>query len=304
MNKFAVAIFGPTGVGKSSIALELAKENGEIISVDSMQVYKFMDIGTAKPSKEDQELVKHHLIDVICPDVQFSAGEFKRQAQELIQQIFKNNKTPFLVGGTGLYFSSLVRGMIDIPKIDDKVKKNIILKWDKIGQQRMYDSLKRLDYDYSKIIHPNDKQRTLRALEVIIGTGKKYSSFLNKNNKKEDFNYILIGINVERKSLYEIINNRVDQMIENGLVDEVKGLLKKGYSRNNPGLKAIGYKEIIDYLDGKNSLEEAVLSVKKNSRRYAKRQLTWFRNISDVNWFENNDIKGIKEFLNSKINIL
>ncbi len=302
MNGFAVVIFGPTGVGKSLIALDLARDNGEIISVDSMQVYKYMDIGTAKPDKEEQKIIKHHLIDIITPDIQFNAGDFKREAQKLIPEILKRNKIPYLVGGTGLYFSALIRGLIDIPKIDLEIKKKIILKWEKIGQQKMYKLLERLDNKYAGMIHPNDKQRTLRALEVIIGTGNKYSCYLKKENKKKDINYILIGINIERKELYNIINNRVDKMIKNGLVSEVKSLKKMGYKKNDPGIKAIGYKEIFEYLENNISLEEATLIIKRNSRRYAKRQLTWFRKLDNVFWVKNNDINLIKDYINTKIN--
>lgn len=302
MRDFAIAIFGPTGVGKSMMAMELAKDIGEIISVDSMQVYKYMNIGTAKPCKNEQNIIKHHLIDIITPDIQFNAGDFQREAQKLIPEIIKRNKIPFLVGGTGLYFTSLIRGLIEIPKIDKRIKNNIITKWDNIGQKRMYKILKRLDNEYSKNIHPNDKQRTLRALEVIIGTGKKYSYYLQKKNIKNDINYILIGISIDRKELYDIINNRVDKMIEDGLVGEVENLLKMDYKKNDPGIKAIGYKEIIEYIENKISLEEAISNIKKNSRRYAKRQLTWFKKLNNVFWVKNIDIDLIKNYINNKIN--
>lgn len=304
MKNFAVAIFGPTGIGKSSIALKLAKENGEIISVDSMQVYKYMNVGTAKPGKNELKLVKHHLIDFVTPDIQFTAGDFKRQAQLIIEQILNRKKVPYLVGGTGLYFTALMRGMIDIPKIKNDIKDFIILKWNKIGQERMYKILSKLDCDYSKIIHPNDKQRTLRALEVILGTGKKFSEYISKKNQKIDINFISVGINIEREILYRIINNRVDKMIKDGFIEEVKDLLNKGYNKNDPGMKAIGYKELVEYIEGRKNLEETIQDIKRNSRRYAKRQLTWFKKIDNVYWFKNDEINEIKNYVENQIDNL
>ena len=301
MKDFAVAIFGPTGVGKTTLAVEIADSIGEIISVDSMQVYRFMDVGTAKPVLQDLQKVKHHLIDILTPDEQFTAGEFKRKAEELIDKISSNNKIPFLVGGTGLYFTSLIRGMINMPKVDQIIKKQLISKSGKIGQSRLYEILKRLDPDYAIQIHPNDNQRTLRALEIILGTKQKFSFFQKLENKKTGFKFLNVGIKLERSKLYEIINSRVDGMIENGLVDEVKKLLKMGYNKDNPGMKAIGYKEIIDFLENKISLEKAIDEIKKNSRHYAKRQFTWFNALKDVSWFDAAEKSKIKEFIFNRI---
>ncbi|MCK4796767.1 MAG: tRNA (adenosine(37)-N6)-dimethylallyltransferase MiaA [Spirochaetes bacterium] len=301
MINFAVAIFGPTGVGKTSLALELAKEKGEIISVDSMQVYKYMNIGTAKPSSEEIKEVRHHFIDIITPDIQFSVGDFKRRAQRLIPLIIKRKKIPFLVGGTGLYFSSLMSGMVDIPEINKSVKEYLILKCKKIGQSRMFSILERIDYKYSTRIHPNDTQRTLRALEIFFGTGKRFSDYLCQKNYKKDFKYITIGININRLKLYNAINNRVDEMIEKGFVDEVNLLKKMGYKQSDPGMNAIGYKEILEYLDNKISIDKAIENIKRNSRRYAKRQLTWFRKVDGVNWFENEDFNKIKQYIFDEI---
>lgn len=301
--KIVVAIFGPTGVGKTSLSLELAENAGEIISVDSMQVYKYLDIGTAKPTYEELHKVPHHLIDVVTPDQQFSAGNFKRSAEEIIPVLFAKNKVPFLVGGTGLYFSALIRGMINIPKIDPEIKECLNQKWLQIGQARIYRILQRLDSVYAAKIHMNDKQRTLRALEVITGTGKKFSSFLSEGNEKKLFNFITIGINIDRKKLYDIINKRVDKMIGMGLVEEVRKVLDKGYTKNDPGMRGIGYKEIIEYFDGNYTLDEAIDKIKRNSRRYAKRQLIWFRHqMKDVVWFENTELENIKHYIKNEIN--
>lgn len=301
MKKYAVAIFGPTGVGKTALALDLAKDKGEIISVDSMQVYKYMDIGTAKPSEDERNTIKHYLINNISPDRQFTAGDFTRSALSIINDILSHNKIPFLVGGTGLYFSSLMRGMVDIPKLDKNIKKKIIQKSGKIGQERMYKLLTKIDKDFANKIHPNDKQRTMRAIEVFCGTGKKFSDFQKGRNKKNDINYIKVGINIDRKKLYDIINQRVDKMIESGLIDEVENLKKKGYTKVDPGMKAIGYKELLEYLDGNMGKDEAVSLIKRNSRRYAKRQLTWFRNVDGVKWFDNNEKNEIKQYVRKKI---
>ena len=184
-------IVGPTGIGKTYLSVLIAKKLPvEIISADSRQVYKYLDIGTAKPGLTEIKKVKHHLIDIITPDIRFTAGDFKRRSQELIKKIRSDHKIPFLVGGTGLYFSSLIRGLIDIPKVDDKTKYYLIKKWDIIGQDRMFKILERLDYLYSKKIHPNDKQRTLRALEVLLGTGKRFSEYRKQDNETNDIFFI------------------------------------------------------------------------------------------------------------------
>ncbi len=301
MKDFAIAIFGPTGVGKTSLAIKLAKDNGQIISVDSMQVYKYMNIGTAKPSVEEIRTVKHYLIDIINPDNQFTAGNFCIAATNAINSILSEGKVPYLVGGTGLYFLSLIRGMVNIPKIDKDIRNSIIHKWNKFGQDRMFKILERIDNGFSKKIHKNDKQRTLRALEVFFGTKKKFSDYLKEENKRINLKFIKIGININRRELYNIINLRVDKMIQNGLVDEINELKRMGYTKDNPGLKAIGYKEMLEYLDKNISLNDAIELIKKNSRKYAKRQITWFNKTDNVKWFNKMDFNAIKSYLDEKI---
>lgn len=304
MEGFAVVILGPTCTGKSVLALELADERGEIISVDSMQVYKYMDIGTAKPSIYERKKVLHHLIDILTPDNQFTAGEFKREAQKLIPEILARGKIPFLVGGTGLYFLSLIRGMVNIPQVDKRVKEYLIKKHTKIGQDRMYNILKRVDPEYANKIHHNDKQRTLRALEVILQTKRPFSSFLGEENIKKDFKYIIVGLDINRNELYERIEKRVDEMIEKGFLNEVKSLLEMGYTEKDPGLKAIGYKELVQYFYGRVSLEKAIEEIKRNTKKYAKRQFTWFKKMPDVMWFNYKDKEKIKDYINSQISLL
>ena len=304
MTPVAVAIFGPTGVGKTALSLELTRDCGEIISVDSRQIYKYMDIGTAKPTLDEQKFVKHHLIDIITPDITYMAGEFKRNSEKLIAEITARGKIPFLIGGTGLYFNSLMFGMAEIPAIGHETKTRLYKKWHRWGQKRMHDILLRVDPVYGNKIHWNDKQRTLRALEIFLETGNNFSYFLNSGNIREDITFINIGLNLDRKILYDRINKRVDIMIENGLIDEVKKLLGSGCTKNDPGMKSIGYREIIDYLEDRMSLDEAINLMKKKSRNYAKRQICWFKNMPETAWFQPDDLTGVKKYLKDKIPVL
>jgi tRNA dimethylallyltransferase len=300
MKVFAVTIFGPTGVGKTALSIELAVNSGEIISVDSRQVYQYMDIGTAKPSLFQLQKVKHHLINIITPDIKFSAAEFKKNAEYLMPEIWARNKIPFLVGGTGMYFNALFKGMVDIPDIDKEVQKNLLKDWNEKGQNILYKMLLDKDPEYAAKIHPNDKQRTLRSLEVIIGTGKKFSSYLKTQNLKNDIQYIKIGININRELLYKRIDQRVDEMIASGLLSEVRKLVELGYNENAHGMNGIGYFEFLSFLKNKISYDEAVYLIKKNSRNYAKRQLTWLRSFEDTEWFSNDELENIQNFLNKK----
>lgn len=301
MRLFAVAIFGPTGVGKTSLSLKIAEKRGEIISVDSRQAYKYMDIGTAKPAKEEIDKVSHHLIDVVTPDEVFTAGDFKRFAEKILPEVVKRGKIPFLVGGTGLYFNALINGLSNIPPVDEEVKNRLYKDWEDKGQSYMYELLRSFDPKYSEKIHSNDKQRTLRALEVYYQTGTPLSVFFTEGkNKNDKIDFLKIGINIDRKILYDRINLRVEKMVESGLIDEIKKILDMGYGRNSPGLNAIGYKEIIYYLENKISMDEAVYEIKKNSRRYAKRQLTWFNGMDDVVWVGNEDEKIVEKIIEDK----
>lgn len=193
-----------------------------------------------------------------------------------------------------------MRGMIDIPKVSEEIKNKVRKKLFKKGQDRLFEILKKIDFDYALKIHPNDKQRTSRAIEIFLQTGKKFSSYLQKENIKSDMQYIKIGLEIERKRLYDIINKRVDNMIEKGLVKETVKLLEMGYNRDNPGLKGIGYKEIICFLENKYTLDQAIDNIKKNSRHYAKRQITWFKSMDGITWFNPNEIEKIKLFIKNK----
>lgn len=301
MNYRAVALFGPTGVGKTALSLKLAKKNNaEIISVDSMQVYRHMDIGTAKILPQEQDGVIHHLIDVVNPDEPFTAGDFKRFSEDKIISIAKHNKIPFLVGGTGFYFSTLINGIVDIPKIDEVLRnrlRELLLKRDKEWIFRM---LELVDYELSTRLSKNDSQRVLRGLEVFFGTGRKLSDFYKEErNNLNNVSYLKIGLNISREDLYERINQRVDIMIQAGLENEVRKLLEMGYTRNDWGMKGIGYVEFLDYFEKKCSFQEAVEKIKQNSRHYAKRQLTWFRKMDDVYWFSPNQEDEILSLVNN-----
>lgn len=301
MNYRAVALFGPTGVGKTALSLKLAeKNNAEIISVDSMQVYRYMDIGTAKILPNEQNGIVHHLIDVVNPDEPFTAGDFKRFSENKIIDIAKRGKTPFLVGGTGFYFSTLINGIVDIPKIDDNLRDRLRKLLSKRGKQWIFRMLELVDYDLSLRLNENDSQRVLRGLEVFFGTNRKLSDFYNdKRNNLDNVSYLKIALNISRDELYDRINQRVDSMVQSGLENEVRKLLDMGYTRDDWGMKGIGYVEFIDYFEGKCSFSEAVDKIKQNSRHYAKRQLTWFRKMSDVYWFSPNDEGEIISLVNS-----
>ena len=301
MNYRVVALFGPTGVGKTALSLKLAeKNNAEIISVDSMQVYRYMDIGTAKILPNEQNGIVHHLIDVVNPDEPFTAGDFKRFSENKIIDITKRGKTPFLVGGTGFYFSTLINGIVDIPKIDDNLRERLRKLLSKRGKQWIFRMLELVDYDLSLRLNENDSQRVLRGLEVFFGTNRKLSDFYNdKRNNLDNISYLKIALNISRDELYDRINQRVDSMVQSGLENEVRKLLDMGYTRDDWGMKGIGYVEFIDYFEGKCSFSEAVDKIKQNSRHYAKRQLTWFRKMSDVYWFSPNDESEIISLVNS-----
>ncbi len=304
MNYKAVALFGPTGVGKTALSLKLAQiSDAQIISVDSMQVYRYMDIGTAKILPSEQNGIVHHLIDVVNPDEPFTAGDFKRFSEDKIIDIAKQGKTPLLVGGTGFYFSTLINGIVEIPKIDEELRERLRSLLEKRGKQWIFRMLEIIDYELSLKLSMNDSQRVLRGLEVFFGTGRKLSDYYKEErNNLDNVSYLKIALNIPRDLLYERINRRVDVMIEAGLENEVRKLLEMGYTRDDWGMKGIGYVEFLDYFDGKCSFQEAVDKIKQNSRHYAKRQLTWFRKMDDVHWYSPNQeeeiLSLVKDFLN------
>ena len=278
-------ILGPTAAGKTKLAIELAKKiNGEIISADSMQVYRGMDIGTAKPTIEERKGIPHHLIDIRNPDETWTVSDFIEQANRLTGTLANKRKKPIIVGGTGLYLWALLEGFsFPITPAD----KDLRTKLEKEPLSTLYSRLTTVDSAAASKIHPNDKKRIIRALEVYELTGNPISK-LQKTGKRANglTGTRLIGLNLDREKLYEKINRRVDLMIEKGLIDEVKGLLAKGYCKSLPSMQALGYKQVIDHLNGKYSKEEMIEELKKKSRNFARRQMTWFRRFKDVNWFD------------------
>jgi tRNA dimethylallyltransferase len=281
-----VVIEGPTASGKSSLAMALAQSLGScIISADSRQVYKGMDIGTAKPSREDQARVKHHLIDIIEPNQRFSAGDFVKRASAIIAE--EREAIPIVCGGTGLFIKSLLEGICELPPIDRSIKAGLREYLNEVKgnpesyRQRLdllYAELSEVDPVFAAKVSRNDPQRIIRGLEVFRGTGIPLSTHWQNQNQERAYNSFRILINPPRASLYARINTRFEQMVAAGLLDEISGLLKRGYTFDDPGLNSLGYKEFRPYFEGKSSLEECVKLAAQRSRNYAKRQVTWYRN--------------------------
>lgn len=276
--KRVIAIAGPTASGKTKLAIDMAKElDGEIISADSRLVYKGFDIATAKPTMEEREGIPHYLIDVVEPEYDYSVADFKKAAEEKINEIISRGKTPIVAGGTGLYFRILLENYA-LPKID--CKPELRAELEKESNEDLYKELCEKDPVYAKKVHPNNKVRLVRVLEVIRTLNKPFSEACGLKEPEYDVEWVFPKIE-SREILYDRINRRVDIMVENGIVDETKSLLKKhGRIKNLVG--TIGYQEMIEYIDGKTTLEEAIETLKMNTRRYAKRQLTWFRRTPEL----------------------
>ena len=303
-----IILAGPTASGKTSVSIDLAKRlGGEIISADSMQVYKYMDVGTAKISVEEMQGVKHHLIDVLDPKEDFNIVKFQNMVKCSIEEIVKNGHIPILVGGTGFYIQSIIYD-IDFNNEDDNssIRKELEEEYDTYGADFMYEKLKKIDMVSADSIHKNNKKRIIRAIEFFLINNEPISSHNEVQRKKNSpYDYRFFVLNPPRYILYERINKRVDIMVENGLVDEVKKLREMGLSMENISMQGIGYKEILEYLDGDTSLEAAIENIKQNTRHMAKRQVTWFKREKDVIYvdpflFESNE--KIVDYMIEKIN--
>ncbi|MGL5963090.1 MAG: tRNA (adenosine(37)-N6)-dimethylallyltransferase MiaA [Fusobacteriaceae bacterium] len=276
-----IVIAGPTGVGKTSLSIKLAKIlKGEIISADSAQVFKGLDIGSAKISQDEMAGIPHHLIDILEPIQKYSVGDFQKDADFIINALEQKEVLPIIVGGTGLYITSVTEGLSSLPPANPKLRDS----FQKFSTSEIFEKLKTLDSETAENIHPNNRVKLERALEVCILSEDKFSILSTKNIKNNHTNFFKIALDRDREILYDRINQRVDIMIAQGLVDEVKSLYKK-YGDALKSLNIIGYSEIIDYLDEKISLLNAIENIKQNSRRYAKRQFTWFRNREDYLWY-------------------
>lgn len=290
-----VVICGPTASGKTALSIELAKRiNGEIISSDSMQIYKDMDIGTAKPTTEEMQGIKHYLQDFVEPNKRYSVADFKKDAEKAIEEILENGKVPIIVGGTGLYVDSLIYGIEyqDI-KFDEQYRKELENRVVREGLESLYNEAKKIDLQAMEKISSNDQKRILRVLEIYKATGKnktEQEAESRKNGVKYD--YKVFAINMDREKLYERINKRVDIMIEQGLIQEVQNLLKK-YDEFPTAMQGLGYKEVVEYLQGNISKEEMIEKIKMETRRYAKRQITWFKKNKQTIWIEPHDLQKI-----------
>jgi len=288
MNK-VIIILGPTGVGKTGFSILLAKAlHTEIISADSMLVYRYMDIGTAKPSVKELKAVPHHLINILSPSETFSAGQFKERATEIIDSLHSQNKIPIIVGGTGLYIRSLTKGLFEGPGADDSLRKMLQAEANKKGSGHLYNKLTAVDPDAARNIDKNDIRRLIRAIEVSLKSRKGISELRRQSTHSLHYDFIKIGLIRDRKELYPMIEQRVDRMMQSGLLEETKQLLT--FSPGKTALQALGYKEIRLHLHEEVDLNESVRLIKKRTKEYAKRQHTWFRKEPDIDWV---DITGI-----------
>lgn len=302
MKNKIIVILGPTAVGKTYVSVEVARTlKTEIISADSMQIYKGMDVGTAKVTQEEKHGIPHHMIDIREPDEDYSVSDFKSDAEKIIDRLLAENKVPVIVGGSGLYVNSLIYDLdFGRAKSDEKIREYYTSYYRDHGEDALFELLLRVDPEAGEKIHKNNVKRVIRALEVHDITGEKFSD-LNPDIRKGSSKYdcILIGLSMERKMLYQRINQRVDVMVSHGLIGEVKSLLDKGYDKSLVSMQGIGYKEIIDYLEGKMPLDEAVSILKRNTRRFAKRQFTWFLKDKNVKWFDMDDLDDIDRTVKS-----
>ncbi|MDO5655844.1 MAG: tRNA (adenosine(37)-N6)-dimethylallyltransferase MiaA [Flavobacteriaceae bacterium] len=297
--KKLIVIIGPTGIGKTQLAIEVAKVfDTEILSSDSRQFFKEMKIGTAVPSHEELSQIKHHFIQHISIEQEYNVGEFERDAMKFIQNFFKEKDVLIMAGGSGLYEKAVTEGLNDFPEVDKSVRNNLMNELHQFGIQKLQEELKDKDPVYAANLDLENTQRVIRALEIIRSTNRTFSSYLADSLTQRSFDVIKIGIDADRQIIYDRINHRVDTMLDAGLVEEVKALCA---FRDLNALQTVGYKEIFRYLEGEISLEFAISEIKKNTRRFAKRQLTWYRKDEKVNWFDYQETQKVIDFLQKEI---
>lgn len=294
-----VIITGPTAVGKTEYTIKIAEKfNGEIVSCDSMQLYKYMDIGSAKPTAEERSRVKHHLVDEIDPREDFSVAEYEKRAKAAIEDIFSRGKLPVITGGTGLYVNALMYKMdFGIVRKNEDFRKLLESEAEEKGPEFIYEKLEKKDPKAAARIHPNNIKKVIRALEAAEFSDGGIGDFSNLKEKTEDYDVILIGLTRDRAELYDRINARVDKLVELGLVQEVKDLMAKGLTEDSISMKGIGYKEVISHLKGEYDLQCAVELIKQNTRHFAKRQMTWFRRYDDMKWFNLSEYESAEDAL-------
>ena len=301
MGKRVIVIVGPTCSGKTYFSIRLAKIiNGQIISADSRQIYKKLNIGTAKPTPSELKKVKHYFINILEPDEDYNANDFSDEAEKVIDIINKQNKTAIVVGGSGLYIKALIDGIVESVDKDEELRKKLLKQRENFGNESLYNELKEIDPVSADKMLPQNWKRVIRALEVYYLTGKPIWQHHLNQKKKSKYEYQQVGLMWDRNILYKNIDYRVDKMIKNGLVNEVKRLLAQGYTKNLNSLNTVGYKEIISYLEGEISLEKATELIKRNTRRYAKRQMTWFKADKRIKWY---NVSGRKDLDNLTVKL-
>jgi tRNA dimethylallyltransferase len=283
-----IVICGPTGIGKTSVGIRLAEKlGGEIISADSMQIYRYMDIGTAKPTADEQSRVLHHMVDIGDPDEDFDAVRFAQMAREKVMQLHQKGVLPVVVGGTGLYIKALLQGLFQSHPVDPKIRERLSQEAAENCSNRLHDRLKEVDPDTADRLHPNDAYRIVRALETIESTGRPISEHHQDHGfADEPFHALKIGLQIDREKLYDRIDQRVDLMIEAGLLDEVKKLLGMGYTADLKSMQSIGYRHMAAFIEGSLPWDECVRTLKRDTRRFAKRQFTWFGGDKQIQWYE------------------
>lgn len=302
-----IILAGPTSVGKTALSIKLAKAvNGEIISADSMQVYRGMDIGTAKITPQEMDGVAHHMLDILNPNEDFNVVLFQQYANRYMKQIYEKGKIPILVGGTGFYIQAVLYDIDFTENQEDQTyRKELEELYDKKGPEYLHQLLQEVDPESAQAIHSNNKKRVIRALEYYKFTGEKISVHNERERQNESpYQFCYFVLNRDRAKLYEGINERVDLMLEKGLLDEVKGLYQQGYDRSLVSMQGLGYKELIAYLEGECSLKEAIDILKRETRHFAKRQLTWFKREKDVTWINKEDFCSEEDILNFMLNKL
>ncbi len=302
MPNILLSIVGPTAIGKTALSIELAKHfNSEIISADSRQFYQDMNIGTAVPNKEELSAATHHFIQHKSIEANYNVGDFEREAVKKIEQLHQKHPIAIMVGGSGLYVKAVTKGLDYFPEVDANIRTQLNKQFEEKGLLYLQEQLMSLDSKAYETIAIDNPKRVIRALEICIGTDKPYSSYLTNPDKNRKFKTISIGLNAERSIIYDRINQRVDLMIANGLLEEAKTLIP--YKHLN-ALNTVGYKELFDYFEGNTTLEFAISEIKKNTRRFAKRQLTWFRKDDSIIWFDyKTDVKEIIQFIENKLKI-
>jgi tRNA dimethylallyltransferase len=299
MNNTLIVLLGPTGVGKTDVSIDIARHSGcEIISADSRQFFSEMKTGTAVPSDEQLAEIKHHFIKFIPVSDYYSSSLFEQDVLKLLPELFRKNRVILMTGGSAMYIDAVCRGIDDIPDVDPAIREKYILKYKEEGIAGLRMTLKLLDPEHYEVVDLKNHKRIIRALEICEATGRPYSSFLTKQKKARDFQIIKIGLERPREELYDRINRRVDKMVEDGLENEARTLFDL---RHLNALNSVGYREFFDYFDGKITREKAIELIKRNSRRYAKRQMTWWGKDKEIRWFDPERVQAIISYIESKI---